>query len=48
MYRLRAGDGKLPPILFVQAEGGPENINQSMLAFCELLVAQRLFQSVFF
>ena len=36
----RLKDGPLPPVLFIQIDGGPENSNVTMLALCELLVAR--------
>jgi hypothetical protein len=34
--------GKLPPNLFVQIDGGPENCNETFLAVCSLLVHRRV------
>ena len=36
----RLKDGPLPPVLFIQIDGGPENANVTMLALCELLIAK--------
>jgi hypothetical protein len=36
-YRTKDG---IPPIVFIQIDGGPENISKAMIAMCELLVAR--------
>lgn len=40
-------DKKLPPTLYLQVDGGAENANKTVLAFCELLVGRRVFKYVF-
>ena len=39
--------GKIPDTLYLQVDGGPENANQYMLAFCELLIAKGVAKEVF-
>lgn len=37
-----ANFGFLPPTLYIQVDGGPENANETLLAFLALIVARRL------
>ena len=37
----RNGD-KLPPVVYVQIDGGSENVNKTVLAMLSLLVAKRV------
>lgn len=39
-------DGKLPDVVFIQIDGGPENANQYVLAVCEMLVARGVCQTI--
>ena len=39
--------GRLPPVLFVQIDGGSENTNQWMIAMLELLVAKKVFKKIY-
>jgi hypothetical protein len=34
--------GKLPPTVFVQVDGGPENCNETFLAVCSLLIHRKV------
>jgi hypothetical protein len=35
-------EGKLPPTIYIQVDGGPENANKLFLAYCEYIVASGL------
>ena len=35
-------DGKLPPTVFIQVDGGPENANKLLIGYCEYIVATGL------
>jgi len=37
----------LPPVLFVQLDGGSENINKYMMCLLELLVSQKVFKKIY-
>lgn len=39
--------GKLPPIIYIQIDGGSENVNKYVMCVCEMLVARRLTKSIF-
>jgi hypothetical protein len=41
-------NGRLPPVLFIQMDGGSENVNQWMIATLELLVAKGVFKMIYF
>lgn len=39
--------GKLPPTVYIQIDGGPENANSYLLAVCELIVARRWCETIY-
>ena len=39
--------GKLPPTLFIQIDGGSENVNKWTMAICELIIARRLTSRIY-
>jgi len=39
--------GALPPTLFLQVDGGSENINKYVYAICELLIARKAFKRIY-
>lgn len=39
--------GKLPPTIYIQVDGGSENVNKYVMCICEMLVARRLTKSIF-
>jgi hypothetical protein len=40
--------GRLPDTIFIQADGGAENANKTMLAMCELLIHRGLTKEIYF
>jgi hypothetical protein len=46
--RKKRDGGRLPPVLFIQMDGGSENVNQWMLAVLELLVSMKVFKKIYF
>ncbi len=43
----RSESGRLPDIIFIQVDGGSENISIPMLVLCELLVARGLTKEIY-
>jgi hypothetical protein len=40
LEKIMRDEGRIPDTVFIQIDGGPENISKSVLALCELLVAR--------
>lgn len=38
--------GKLPPTVYIQVDGGSENVNKYVMCICEMLVARRLTKQI--
>jgi hypothetical protein len=46
LQRVLDDDGRLPGTIYIQVDGGAENIGKTMLGMCELLVCKRLTMKV--